>query len=131
MKEVIKAGCILIDRNNKKIALVYREKNSDYTFPKGHLEKGESILECAIRETEEETKRIPIVDSSFKQYKKEYENYEGKIIVYYYIAYDGGHSDNDSLETHPVIWLDYSEVYDKLTYDSDKELWNIVKEVIK
>ena len=43
MKEVIKAGCILTDRNNKKIALVYREKNSDYTFPKGHLEKGESI----------------------------------------------------------------------------------------
>ena len=63
--------------------------------------------------------------------KKEYENYEGKIIVYYYIAYDGGHSDNDSLETHPVIWLNYNEVHDKLTYESDKDLWNNIKDVIK
>ena len=49
--EVIKAGCILIDKNNQKLALVYREDNDDYSFPKGHLEKEESIIECAIRET--------------------------------------------------------------------------------
>lgn len=131
VNEVIKAGCILIDKNNQKLALVYREDNDDYSFPKGHLEKDESIIECAIRETEEETKRIPVVDSNKKRYENKYVNGEGNVIVYYYIAYDGGHSDNDSLETHPVIWLDYSEVYDKLTYDSDKELWNEVKEVIK
>ena len=57
MGKVLKAGCILINQKNKKIALVYRQKQKDYSFPKGHLEDGESLIECAIRETAEETKR--------------------------------------------------------------------------
>lgn len=131
VNEVIKAGCILIDRNNKQVALVYRKDNDDYSFPKGHLEKNESIVECAIRETEEETKRIPIVDSKFDTFKTEYNNKEGKVTVYYFIAYDGGKSDNKSNETHPLIWLNYDDVYDRLTYETDKELWNKIKVILK
>ena len=52
---ILKAGTILI--NKDKIGLIYRDFNNDYTFPKGHVEEGESFLECAIRETNEETKR--------------------------------------------------------------------------
>ena len=51
----IKAGCFLIDKQAKKIALVYREKQNDWSFPKGHIEDGESPLEAAIREFQEET----------------------------------------------------------------------------
>lgn len=50
MKNIVKkAGCILINLDNSKIALVLRD--GDYSFPKGHLENGETIKECAIRET--------------------------------------------------------------------------------
>ena len=52
-KLVKKAGCILINLQEKEIALVCR--NGEYSFPKGHLEKGETLAECAIRETKEET----------------------------------------------------------------------------
>ena len=52
---ILKAGTILV--KNDKIALVYRDYYDDYSFPKGHVEKGESFIECAIRETNEETKR--------------------------------------------------------------------------
>lgn len=34
--------------------LVLRHKNGDWVFPKGHLEPGESALEAARREVEEE-----------------------------------------------------------------------------
>ena len=51
---VKKAGCILINYEKQKIALVCR--NNEYSFPKGHLEKGETIQECALRETIEETR---------------------------------------------------------------------------
>ena len=50
-----KAGCILLDKNNK-VALVCKD-GKKFSFPKGHLEEGETIIECALRETEEETQR--------------------------------------------------------------------------
>lgn len=54
MKNIVKkAGCILINLENNTIALVLRD--GEYSFPKGHLEAGETIKECAIRETIEET----------------------------------------------------------------------------
>ena len=41
-----KAGCILINLETKKIALVNRK--NEYSFPKGHLEEGEKFEECEI-----------------------------------------------------------------------------------
>ena len=53
-----KAGCFLIKKETREIALIYRQKQEDYSFPKGHMEKGETLKETAIRETAEETKRV-------------------------------------------------------------------------
>ncbi|WP_029151260.1 NUDIX hydrolase [Microbacterium indicum] len=38
-----------------EVALVYREKYRDLSFPKGKAERGESLAETAVRELEEET----------------------------------------------------------------------------
>ena len=54
---VEKAGTVLVDLKNKKVGLVYRTRPQDYSFPKGHIENGETAEECALRETEEETGR--------------------------------------------------------------------------
>ena len=52
-----KGGCFLINRETKKVALIYRPRLNDYSFPKGHMEDGETVKDCAIRETIEETGR--------------------------------------------------------------------------
>ncbi len=57
-KPNLKAGCIVIDPKMQTIGLIYREKLNDFEFAKGHLKTGETITECAIRETAEETKHI-------------------------------------------------------------------------
>ena len=54
-----KAGCVLLSKDTKRIGLIYRPGRRDYSCPKGHVEEGESLRKCALRETEEETKMIP------------------------------------------------------------------------
>ena len=129
--KVKKAGCILINKEIGKIGLIYRQKQKDYSFPKGHAEKGESMIECAIRETAEETKRDcklvslePVAQEHYFDSKKD------EVDMYYYIALDTGKSDNSSTDTHDLIWTSYEEVYETLSYESLKKIWNEVKEEV-
>jgi len=43
------------DTGENQVLLVHRPAYDDWTFPKGKLQKGESIDECALREVQEET----------------------------------------------------------------------------
>ena len=83
-----KAGCILINKELKKIGLVYRKKLNDYSFPKGHLEENETLSECAVRETTEETGRDCKLISDKEIGVIEYTNYEGQIKTYMFLALD-------------------------------------------
>ena len=54
MFKIIKAGGGVVNNNKKEILFIYRMKKWD--LPKGKLDKGETIKQCAKREVEEETK---------------------------------------------------------------------------
>lgn len=128
----IKAGCYLIDVNKKMIALIHREKQNDYSFPKGHVEDGEDIMAAAIRETAEETKRIAVIVKEFEPHLEEYVTPKGEeCACFMFIAIDGGKSDNDSTDTHEVVWTPFEDVENVLTYPSLKTSWGDVKENIK
>jgi len=129
--KVEKSGCILINKEMGKIGLIYREKQNDYSFPKGHREGNETLIECAIRETEEETKRKceiigdkPIMDEHYFDSKND------EVDMYYFIAIDKGKSDNSSTDTHDLIWVEFDKVEETLSYDSLKKIWNGVKEKV-
>lgn len=128
----IKAGCYLIDVDKKMIALIHREKQNDYSFPKGHVEDGEDIMTAAIRETAEETKRIAVIVKEFEPHLEEYVTPKGEeCACFMFIAIDGGKSDNDSTDTHEVVWTPFEDVENVLTYPSLRKSWNDVKENIK
>lgn len=54
MFKIIKAGGGVVKNNNDQILFIYRLKKWD--LPKGKLDKGETVRECAKREVEEETR---------------------------------------------------------------------------
>ena len=110
-RETLKAGCVVVDINAKKVALIYRKKKKDYEFPKGHLEIDENLEGCAVRETAEEIKRDVKIFDNTEPFQIIYHNKkDGRCRVYYYLAADLKASDNTSTDTHDLIWADYESV---------------------
>ena len=130
--ETLKAGCFLVNREDKTVALVYRQKQNDYSFPKGHLEESETLEECAVRETAEETKRIAKIVKDFEPYIERYVTPAGeKCACYMFFAIDNGKSNNKSEDSHDTLWIPFEEVEGKLSYQNLKDTWNNVKDRIK
>jgi len=135
---VKKAGTILLNLTLKKVGLVYRRNLNDYTFPKGHLEAYESLQECAVRETEEETLRANHLISEKEIFIEKYTTPKGVDVEnYLYIAIDDGPTTKDiALEDREELyWASPDEVKDLLSYDDLKEIWeksfSRISEIIK
>ena len=128
-----KAGTILINLDTKNVGLVYRKSQGDYTFPKGHLEPNETILECAVRETEEETQRSNHLASEEEAYMLTYTNtVDGDIEAHYYIAIDDGPTTKTIAESEKEVlkWIDFNKVEETLSYNDLKEMWRSVKDTV-
>jgi 8-oxo-dGTP pyrophosphatase MutT (NUDIX family) len=58
VSDVVRAAGGLVVRQSERgaeVLVVHRSQYDDWTFPKGKVEPGESVEECAVREVEEET----------------------------------------------------------------------------
>ena len=127
MNSVKKAGCILINLKEKKIALVLRD--GQYSFPKGHLEKNETIKECAIRETIEETgHEVKILgeEISIIRYKSSGgENVENHL----FIGIDLGKTNKKIAEKdkEKTEWFGIDKVEEQLSYQNLKDMWKKIK----
>lgn len=126
MNVVIKAGCILINKKQRTIALVVQ--NGEYSFPKGHLEKNETIEECAIRETIEETGHDVKILKKLKPIK--YKSPEDKIYEnHYFIGIDEGKTNKkiEDKDKEEVEWHQFEEIEETLSYTYLKEFWKVIK----
>lgn len=119
----IAAGGLLESQQNGelKIAVIYRPKHDDWSLPKGHLEKGETLEEGALREVLEETgctaEIIEIVPPLAYLVKN-----QPKIVVYYRMKLTGSSDFVENNEVSKMDWLTPAQTVERLDYEGDKEL---------
>lgn len=122
--EVRAAGGVvwrLSSGGDRLYAVVHRPAYDDWSLPKGKLAGGESEVEGALREVEEETGmscRVerPLGTTSYIDRKG-----RSKMVVYWLMQAIGG-SFQPSAEVDEVRWLPLPEVLSLLSYDRDRTL---------
>lgn len=139
MKYEFSAGGVVYKKKNGKtdILLAQHSKHHGWVFPKGLIgdtKENETKEETALREVEEETgaqARIVQPLSSIT-YWYQWENEKIKKTVYYFLMeYIGGDITKHDHEMEEVEWLPFNEVEKRLTYPSDKNVWQEVQNMIK
>ena len=119
-------GCMIIEGN--KVLLVHQESGF-WSFPKGHVEEGETEIQTAKREVKEET-NLDVAITSEKKYINHYitDTEVDKTVVYFIAKKIGGEEKPQEGETIEVKWFEFKEALKTLTFDNTKE---ILKNVLK
>lgn len=127
-------GAIVYKKENDelKFLLVY-QSNGHYSFPKGHVEEGETEIETATREIKEETNLEVEVDTNFRyviSYLVESRNVN-KDAVYFVAIPKTFDLKNQEGEIAECSWNTYEEVLNKLEFDNLKEVFENAYNYIK
>ena len=129
MGKIIKErSCGIVVFDNDKVLLIKHNKGH-ISFPKGHVEVGESDEETAYREVLEETgieAKIISNDRFINTYKPK-TGYLKDVILYAGIKV-GGNLKPQEEEVSMCDFYDYDIAYNMVTYDVDKK---ILEETIK
>jgi len=130
-EKIQKAGAIVLSSNDKnKIALLYRGKQNDWSFPKGHVDAGEKAIETMVREIKEETGLTVSIIKALPDL--EYAHSDGSLISTKMFLVK---SENDSelkleSENDDMRWISKEEVVEKLSYENLKKYFITVLPIV-
>lgn len=117
---------------NTELLLIKHANGGHWSFPKGHVEPGETEEQTALREIKEETGIDVIIDPSFREVISYSPKKDTQKDVIYFIAraqnYDYTPQEE---EISQIKWVEINRAHTILTYDNDKQLVNKAKQVIK
>jgi 8-oxo-dGTP pyrophosphatase MutT (NUDIX family) len=130
------AGAVVFRRENNKIKyLLIQYAWGHWEFPRGLIEKGETLEETAKREIKEEVgiediKFIP----GFKEWFKFFFKLKGKNIMKiatFLLAETKTEEIKLSFEHKDFAWLEYDEALEKLTFENSKEVLKKANDFLK
>lgn len=117
--DVIAAGalCWRLRDGALQVMLIHRPKYDDLSFPKGKLDEGESVAECAVREVREEvglqvTLGLPLPAVT-------YDVARGHKVVFYWAAHVISEPRPDGNEVDAIRWVSAKEAEGLLSNRAD------------
>jgi len=128
----VSAGGLVVDSTGRLGLLIGRRDLKDATgkrilwsLPKGHIEEGETPEEAALREVQEETgivsvieKSLGVIDFWFMAGGKRIH----KTVHHYLFRESGGLLAAQESEVDEVAWFPLAEIVDRLAYPDEKKL---------
>ncbi|MBE6902494.1 MAG: NUDIX domain-containing protein [Ruminococcaceae bacterium] len=114
---------------NTEILLIKHIKSGYWSFPKGHMEQGETEIQTAVREIKEETNiDISIDDPSFRETVIFNPRRDTRKEVVYFVARATSHEVKaQEEEISEIRWVEISQAPQHLAYDNDKLIVNRVR----
>jgi 8-oxo-dGTP pyrophosphatase MutT (NUDIX family) len=119
-------GAVIFRKHQDKyqFVLIQQRYGLHFGFPKGHVEKNESERMTAKREVLEETGLEVVIYDHLKE-KTRYYPRQGVIkdVVYFLARAVTNEFKPQEEEIADAQWVDASDVLEKLTYKTDKEIF--------
>jgi len=110
-----------------EVVVIHRPGREDWSFPKGKLDPGETLEECALREVTEETglecRTVRFIGSTAYRDRRG----RAKTVAYWLMEPLKGEFE-PSGEVDELRWVEASEASQILTYSRDRELLAAVVE---
>lgn len=130
---------VITSRNHtseRNYLILKHENGGHWSFPKGHLEKGEQPKETAVRELYEETglkvkEFIPGFSRRTSYTLERGGKTVSKTVIYFLGLVSWKSKVRLSPEHRDYSWLSYREARSQLTYENDKELLDSAEKRLK
>lgn len=120
------------DEDHKYLILKRSEIDGGYWQPVvGTVKEEESIIQCMLREIEEEAGIKDVIQVSKQLYNFSWERDEQVYLEFVYaIEVDEKSAINLSEEHDEYLWLNYKDAVEKVKYDSNKRSITIVEKML-
>ena len=117
---------------NTEILLIKHINSGHWSFPKGHVEAGETEIETAKREVMEETAIDVMIDPTFREtvtYSPKKDTL--KVVVYFLAKAKNVNFHRQEDEIAEIRWVDICYAVNILSYENDKTIVSKAKTAIK
>ena len=135
MKREFSAGGVVV--KDGKVLMIHVRTLSGrkvWTFPKGHIEKGESREEAALREVEEETGVRAKIKKELGNFTYFFRDKDGKLVkktVYWFLMEPIEETEiKTPEEVIEVKWVELEDAKKLVQYDSDKRIIQSLNEIL-